>query len=284
MPCSSWHKGKNMREQKRGFWRFIGRSSALLLLFALLFLPSAWAEEGENLPQIIIGSDEYQPYSYYNVDGSPQGVDVELAREAFWRMGYEPVFRHLAWEDKDEALANGTVDCLWSGFAMNNREDKYTWARLNLYSRVMTVVRVDSAYADLADLAGCRTAVQATGWAEYLLIHQEAPGVPKVDSVYSLSTMEEVFAVMRKGYTDAIAGHECVLNTFLAENEGRYRMLETSLATAELGVAFQKGTHEDLAQQLEETLAEMAADGTVAEILEAYGITGIVRMGGAESK
>ena len=105
-----------MREQKWNLGRFIGRSSALLLLFALLFLPSARAEEGANLPKIIIGSDEYQPYSYYNVDGSPQGVDVEMAREAFRRMGYAPVFRHVAWEDKDEALADGTVDCLWSGF------------------------------------------------------------------------------------------------------------------------------------------------------------------------
>ena len=145
-----------MREQKWNLGRFIGRSSALLLLFALLFLPSARAEEGENLPKIIIGSDEYQPYSYYNVDGSPQGVDVEMAREAFRRMGYAPVFRHVAWEDKDEALADGTVDCLWSGFMMNNCEDKYTWARLNLFSRLAAVVRADSAYADLADLAGCR--------------------------------------------------------------------------------------------------------------------------------
>lgn len=273
-----------MREKKWNLGRFIGRSSALLLLFALLFLPSAWAEEGENLPKIIIGSDEYQPYSYYNVDGSPQGVDVELAREAFRRMGYEPVFRHMAWEDKDEALANGEVDCLWSGFMMNGREDKYTWARLNLFSRLMVVVRADSAYADLADLTGCRAAVQATTWAEYLLLRQETPNVPKVDSLYSFSTMEEVFAVMRKGYADMIVGHECTLNIFLAEDEGRYRMLENTLGTAELGVAFQKGTHEKLARQLEQTMAEMAADGTVAEILTAYGVNGIVRMGGIESK
>lgn len=61
--------------------------------------------------------------------------------------------------------------------------------------------------------------------------------------------MEEVFAVMRKGYADTIVGHECVLNIFLAENEGRYRKLETLLGTAELGVAFQKGTHEKLARR-----------------------------------
>ena len=264
-----------MREKKWNLGQFIGRSSALLLLFALLFLMPAQAENADELSKIIIGSDEYQPYSYYN---------VELAREAFRRMGYEPVFRHMAWEDKDEALANGEVDCLWSGFMMNGREDKYTWARLNLFSRLMAVVRADSDYADLADLTGCRAAVQATSWAEYLLLRQETPNVPKVDSLYSFSTMEEVFAVMRKGYADMIVGHECALNIFLAENEGRYRMLGNTLGTAELGVAFQKGTHEELARQLEQTMAEMAADGTVAEILTAYGVNGIVRMGGIESK
>ena len=129
-----------------------------------------------------------------------------------------------------------------------------------------------------------RAAVQATSWAEYLLIRQDQPGIPKVKTVYSFSSMDEVFAVMRKGYADTIVGHECVLNIFLAENEGRYRMLETTLGTAELGVAFQKGAHEELARQLEQTLTEMAADGTVAKILTAYGINGIVRMGGSESK
>ena len=87
-----------------------------------------------------------------------------------------------------------------------------------------------------------------------------------------------------EGYADMIVGHECTLNIFLAEDEGRYRMLENTLGTAELGVAFQKGTHEELARQLEQTMAEMAADGTVAEILTAYGVNGIVRMGGIESK
>lgn len=266
-----------MRNQMISLQAKIRRSSGLLLLFALLFLPSVRAEEA--LPTILIGSDEYQPYSYYNVDGSPQGVDVELAREAFRRMGYEPVFRELVWEDKDEALASGAVDCLWSGFAMNDREDEYTWVPLNLTSRVVAVVRSDSAIADLPDLAGCRTAMQATGWGEYLLTHRNRAGIPQVGAVYSFSTMEEVFAVMRKGYADAIVGHECVLDVFLAENAGRYRKLDTPLGTAKLGVAFQKGTHERLAQELTQTLADMKADGTVQAILARYGLTDVVADG-----
>ena len=44
-------------------------------------------EEPEK-PVIILGSDNYPPYNYLNEDGIPTGIDVELATEAFGRMGY----------------------------------------------------------------------------------------------------------------------------------------------------------------------------------------------------
>ena len=38
-------------------------------------------------PVITLGSDSYPPYNYLNEDGIPTGIDVELATEAFRRMG-----------------------------------------------------------------------------------------------------------------------------------------------------------------------------------------------------
>lgn len=40
-------------------------------------------------PVIKLGSDSYPPYNYLNEDGVPTGIDVELATEAFGRMGYD---------------------------------------------------------------------------------------------------------------------------------------------------------------------------------------------------
>lgn len=40
-------------------------------------------------PVITLGSDSYPPYNYLNEDGIPTGIDVELATEAFRRMGYQ---------------------------------------------------------------------------------------------------------------------------------------------------------------------------------------------------
>ena len=43
-------------------------------------------EETEK-PVITLGCDSYPPYNYLNEDGVPTGIDVELATEAFKRMG-----------------------------------------------------------------------------------------------------------------------------------------------------------------------------------------------------
>lgn len=88
--------------------------------------------------------DYFEPYSYQASNGEYKGIDVELTKEAFQRLGYQPKFENIVWEDKDELLADGTIDCLWSSYSMNGREDKYQWAGPYLYSRQMVAVRKES--------------------------------------------------------------------------------------------------------------------------------------------
>ena len=226
----------------------------------------------EDLPRLVIASDNYEPYSYVGPNGNLIGVDVDLATEACRRLGYAPEFRQIVWENKDVYLSIGQVDCLWGSFTMTGREDLYQWAGPYLYSRQVVAVRTDSGIQTLADLAGRRVAVQATGKPESIFLTSDAPGIAQVEAVYSFSTMDEVYACLRKGYADAIAGHENALGLFLASSPGSYRMLDETLDMSQLGVAFQKDTHKELAQALTQTLAEMESDGTTRAILTRYGL------------
>ena len=81
------------------------------------------ANEGVQLKEIIIGSDIQPPFNYVDSDGNPTGIDVELATEAFRRMGYKAVFVNINWDDKQELLSSHTIDCVWGSFSMNGRED-----------------------------------------------------------------------------------------------------------------------------------------------------------------
>ena len=54
-----------------------------------------------ELPELVIGSDNYDPYYYINEQGKTVGIDVELAKEACRRIGYKPVFKKIIWDNKD---------------------------------------------------------------------------------------------------------------------------------------------------------------------------------------
>lgn len=45
--------------------------------------------EKNNRPVIKIGCDQFPPFNYLNEDGIPEGIDMDLATEAFGRMGYD---------------------------------------------------------------------------------------------------------------------------------------------------------------------------------------------------
>ena len=112
------------------------------------------AVSSDALPEIIIGSDEYEPYNFSDKNGNPAGIDVEIASEAFLRMGYKAQFKNIVWDEKDEMLTDGKVDCLWGCFSMNGREDKYRWVGPYMNSRQAVAVRADSNIYALSDLSG----------------------------------------------------------------------------------------------------------------------------------
>ena len=249
--------------------------AALLLALFVCGCTAKKSDTAENgsLPQVVIGSDNYEPYNYIDGDGNFAGVDVELARAAFGKIGYRPVFKQIVWENKDDYLASGEVDCLWGCFTMTGRENKYMWAGPYLKSRQVVAVRTDSDIQCLSDLSEKRVAVQASSMPEELLLKCETPDIPKAEWVYSFSGMGEVYASLRKGYADAICGHESALASFIATAPEEYRMLGDSLYISKLGVAFSKDYGDaGLAERLTKTLCELNENGTTARILKKYGL------------
>ena len=151
-------KELDMRKNRKNNSRTRGKRiciTAFLLAGSLMLGGCGGKKEkaaDSELPEIVIGMDYFEPYSYQTSDGEYKGIDVELAQEAFQRLGYQPKFENIVWEDKDELLADRTIDCLWSSYSMNGREDKYQWAGPYLYSRQMVAVRAESEIKKVQDL------------------------------------------------------------------------------------------------------------------------------------
>jgi polar amino acid transport system substrate-binding protein len=230
-------------------------------------------EENALLPVLKIGIDSnYEPYSYVDENGNYAGLDIELAKEACSRMGREPVFDAIKWDNTDACLEDGSIDCIWSCFSMNGREDLYDWAGPYMYSRQVVAVGVDSEIQSLKDLTGKRVAVMSSTKPESIFLEPDNDEIPDVKEVYCLENMNLVFSALQSGYVDATAGHEIVMRQYMSTTPGSYRLLEEDLLSAEVGVAFEKGKDTDVREKLQQIIEEMREDGTLGKILEKYGV------------
>lgn len=226
-------------------------------------------KKGTDLPVLTVGCDNYSPFSYADVDGNMTGIDVELAREAFGRMGYSPEFVFINWEEKKELLAAGSIDCIWSSFTMSGREEEYRWAGPYMRSHQVVAVNEDSDIWNFQDLEGKVIAVQSTTKPEDIIRSHDGT-LPELRKVISVQKRDLIFILLSKGYVDALAAHDTSVNQFMADTGLTFRILEQPLLTVELGVAFDREDTRGLDTQLTEVLDQMQEDGTTEQIIGKY--------------
>lgn len=248
------------------------RFGLLLLLPAILLCgcsKKAETIQSEHLPEVIVGCDNYSPFSYADSNGDMTGIDVELAREAFSRMGYAPNFVFINWEDKRDLLADGTIDCIWSSFTMTGRETEYNWAGPYMRSRQVVAVNEDSDIRTLQDLKDKVIAVQNTTKPEDIIRSHDGT-LPQLRKVISVQKRDLIFILLSKGYVDALAAHDTSVDQFMADTGLKFRILDEPLQSVELGIAFDKNDTRELPAQLTEVLSEMQKDGAVERIISKY--------------
>ena len=248
-------------------------------IFATLFMFSSGAcgaenggEEADDRLTVRIGSDDYSPFFYRNESGDFAGIDVELATEACKRIGRKAVFIEIEWSEKDVRLEKGEVDCLWGCFSMTGREEKYAWAGPYMKSRQVLAVRADSGINVFADLKGKSVAMQATSKADEIFSSGKDERIPELSRIFCFTNFENIFAALKNGFADAIAGHETALKERMKNSTGKYRILEETLLSVELGVAFRIGGGEELAALISKALVVMRNDGFTASVLKRYGL------------
>ena len=226
--------------------------------------------KNSDLPQILIGSDTYPPYIYLNHAGTPAGIDVEIATEAFRRMGYAARFEVIDWEQKTALVESGAIDCIWGCFSMQGRETLYRWAGPYMVSRQVVAVNADSSIQSLSDLAGKTVMVQSTSKPEGIFLSGSDPRIPQTVEVFSIEDRSVQYAMLACGYVDAIAAHETAILQYMKDSNAAFRILEEPLLVTGLGVAFAKNDSRGLDLQLNDTFAQMREDGTLERIVGKY--------------
>ncbi|AYB00311.1 amino acid ABC transporter substrate-binding protein [Lachnoanaerobaculum umeaense] len=228
------------------------------------------ASETDSKTTFTVGFDQdFPPMGFVGEDGEFTGFDLELATEVAKRIGKEVKYQPIAWDAKDMELTSGTIDCIWNGFSIQGREDKYTWSKPYMKNDQVFVVKSDSSIESLEDLAGKTVEVQVDSSAEAALKENKelADTFGKLQTVADYNTG---FMDLEMGGVDAIAMDSVVANYQITKRGGNgFTVLDTPLSSEEYGIGFKLG-NEALRDEVQKALDEMKADGTMKTISEKW--------------
>lgn len=224
---------------------------------------------------LIVGFDaSYPPYGYIGEDGNYVGFDLDLAAEVASRNGMELELMPIDWDAKDALLNQGTVNCIWNGFTMEGREDNYTFSNPYMLNEQVVVVKADSGINNEADLQDKVVITQIDSAALEVLEGDRADLMDTFAKLDTISDYNNAFMALESGNVDAVACDLSIARYQMAANPGVYLQLPDPLSTEHYAVGFAKGDTA-LADLVNQTLADMYADGTVKTIAEKYAADGL---------
>ena len=230
-------------------------------------------EKDDGTKKFTVGFDaDFPPYGF-KVGSEYKGFDLDLAREVCTRRGWKFVANPINWDTKDMELNSGAIDCIWNGFTMQGREDKYTWTAAYVDNSQVVLVKAGSPIKKLADLAGKIVGVQTDTPV------QKALG-PQGDKKELGATFKNLVVMpnynqavneLDMGGVDAVAMDIGVARKKMSDLPGKFEMLEEIVMTETYCIGFKLG-NTALKDEVEATLKEIFADGTAARIAAEYKI------------
>ncbi len=243
---------------------------SLLFLFALgLCLSGGCAKQVSEARTLKLGFDaEFPPYGYLGEDGEYTGFDIDMAKALCERLGWELKLVPINWDSKDMELESGTIDCIWNGFTINDREEEYEWTDAYMDNSQVFIVRADGGISDFAGLAGKIVAVQSDSSAETAIEEEEnAQLLASFAELERVGDYNTAFMELESGAVDAIAMDIGVARFQMTGREDSFRILDQALVAEKYGIGFLLG-NTALRDEVQAELMKMVGDGTFAKISE----------------
>lgn len=230
-------------------------------------------DDGGGATKFVVGFDaDFPPYGYK--DGSEyKGFDLDLARAVCEKKGWVFVANPINWDAKDMELNSGAIDCIWNGFTMQGREDAYTFSAAYVDNSQVVMVNADSPVASLADLAGKIVGVQIDTPVQKALSKggdRESLGAT-FKSLIVEPNYNQLVNELSMGAVEAVAMDVGVAKKKMADLPGKFKILDEIIMKETYGIGFKKG-NTALRDEVEAVLRSLAADGTMAQLAEKYGI------------
>jgi len=256
----------------------------VLVMAISLLVACGEKKEEKDSKEFVVGFDaSFPPYGYKNEEGEYVGFDLDLAQEVCKRNGWTLKKQPIDWDSKDMEIDSGTIDCIWNGFTINGREDDYTWSEPYINNKQVVVVLADAGIENFDDLDGKIVEAQADSSALKALQGERAELTETFKKLTEVPEYNTAFMDLESGACDAVALDVGVAyyRANQQNSKGKFIILDEEISSEQYAIGFKKG-NEELRDQVQKTLNEMAEDKTAAKIAENYkdsGVPGALSLG-----
>lgn len=220
----------------------------------------------QNKGTMIVGiDDQFPPMGFVGDDGELTGFDVELSKLVAEKLGVEAVIQPIDWSAKEMELNNGNIDVIWNGYTiMAERIEKVEFTKPYLNNQQMLAVAKDSPYQTKEDLVGKVVGAQTmTSGLDAL----NADPVLATGAAEITEYDDYLMALLDLGTTrlDAVAVDKILIGYVMAQEPGKYRILDEPLSDEYYGIGCPKGAVA-LREAIDNTLDELYEDGSIEEL------------------
>lgn len=247
--------------------KFLALSLALILAAGLLTGCTSAKSELDTIRErgklIMATSADFPPYEFRE-GGGFAGIDVEIAQAIADKIGVTLEVTDMEFDSVVASAQTGKADMAASGLTV--REDRAKIVDFSdnyIQATQVIIVKSDSAIASAADLSGKKIGVQiATTGAIYA--RDEVPDAEVSDYTRGADAVLDLLS----GRIDAVVIDDQPAKKFVSLNEG-IKILDQPLTDEFYAIAVKKGSAE-LLKVINETIADMKADGRYQAILDKY--------------
>ncbi|MBQ9609298.1 MAG: amino acid ABC transporter substrate-binding protein [Lachnospiraceae bacterium] len=246
----------------------------LLAVGTVVSLLAGCGKKEENKTFTVGFDAEYPPYGYMDDNGEYTGFDLELAEEVCKINGWELKKQPIAWDNKDNELNSGSIDCIWNGFTINGREDAYEWSVPYVDNSQVIVVKADAGINSLSDLTDKVVGVQAASAALELLSDEEGQKelADTFKKLQEFADYNTAFIELQAGSVDAVAMDIGVAQYQISGRGDDFIILDEHLNSEQYGVGFKLGNTE-MRDKVNSALKELKSNGKFDELAEKYGLS-----------
>ncbi|WP_435081603.1 amino acid ABC transporter substrate-binding protein [Clavibacter michiganensis] len=218
--------------------------------------------------ELVIGTEgTYSPFSFHEGSGSGAltGYDVEVATAVADKLGVKPVFEETQFDGIFAGLEAGRWDVIANQISITDeRKTVYDFSEPYTVSPGVIIVKgADSGISSFADLKGKTTAQSLTSnWNE--LATQSGAKVEAVEGFAQAVTL------LQQGRVDATINDRLTLLDYQKQQGDSDLQVAAETDDPSLSaLVFRKGS-DDLVTAVDQALADLRADGTLASISEKY--------------